>query len=535
MNASNQSLKPKFSIIMPTYGRSRHIFPTIQSVLIQNFESFELLIIGDGVDDDTFEYCQNLDSRIRIHNLEINSGSQSFPNNFGCQVASGEYIAYLGHDDIWMPNHLSSLREIFTRTHCDVAVSGCVIYGQQTTNIEQVTGIFDNSQDAFVHFFPPSSFAHKKSIIDVSGGWRDPKELQDAVDIEFLLRLANQGYQFASTKIITVHKFHAGSRYLSYLFQSSDEQRVIIEKIEKKEISSQTCIDIIKRTISKASFMSLKYHDYSQFSPGYFYHYYRHQKGLEPIKLKKIGFLEYIPVDKNPFPLGQDWYAPEFNKENNTHFRWSGPSTRPKILLPFVGDQIALITLYLLDPHDIQVEMGMQLNFKSIKFSQIINRDGWHELTVAALLKENSASVLELILKDSFCPTEKKINADNRNLGIMFKGYKIQLLKEKLDHLLILEDQIALSNNERDQAISMLAEATKELEVINNERYQAIYKITAMATVLELMQNEYGEAVSRLSAVSAELELLNNEKKAYLNSTSWKITKPLRYIKNCLL
>jgi glycosyltransferase involved in cell wall biosynthesis len=99
---------PVFSIVVATYNRGRHIIPTIDSVLGQSFGNFELLVVGDGVADDTLEHVTRLDSRVGVISLPWNSGSQATPNNIGISAAKGEYIAYLGHDDLWMPDHLES-------------------------------------------------------------------------------------------------------------------------------------------------------------------------------------------------------------------------------------------------------------------------------------------------------------------------------------------------------------------------------------------------------------------------------------------
>lgn len=494
MNALSDISKPKFSIITATYGRSKHILPSIQSVLKQNFDSFELLIIGDGVDDDTFEFCQNLDPRIRIYNLENNSGSQSSPNNYGIQIAHGQCIAYLGHDDLWMPDHLSSLNQIFENTLCDVAVSGCAFHGPPGTNLLEVTGIFDHSQAALNHFFPPSSLAHKKSIIDEIGGWANPRDAVAAVDVDLLLRLATHGYQFASTNKLTTHKFAAGHRYLSYLLPSSSEQKAMLEKIENGEISSKTCVDMLEQAVLKKTFMHILYEDYSQLSPGLSYYRSRQRKGLETPQLQKLERFEHIPViDDGSLQLGLDWYAPEFDPVNKTYFRWSGPSLRPKILIPFTSDQLTIITLYLLDPFSLLNEITVQLNFMQIEFSRSINAEGVQELCFIAPLKENSFSVLELIFSKSVCPVENNLNADTRELGIIFQGFTVQLLKERVAQIAILENQIVHSNHERDQAISL-------------------YKETRV-----------------------KLDRVISEKEAFLNSTSWKVTKPFRKLKDWLL
>ena len=111
---------PYFSVVLTTYGRGEHIRPTIESVLRQTYSDFELIVVGDGCTDETEEVVRSFGSRpVSWYNLEQNSGSQSFPNNLGIKNAAGKWIAYLGHDDIWSPNHLAALRAL-TQSACDL-------------------------------------------------------------------------------------------------------------------------------------------------------------------------------------------------------------------------------------------------------------------------------------------------------------------------------------------------------------------------------------------------------------------------------
>src|SRR5262245_46935479 len=104
---------PFFSVIVSTYGRGKHIKPTIESVLKQNDQDFELLVVGDGCADETEAIVSPyLSHRVAWHNLEKRGGSQSFPNNLGIEKSRGRWIAYLGHDDIWSPRHLEALRAL---------------------------------------------------------------------------------------------------------------------------------------------------------------------------------------------------------------------------------------------------------------------------------------------------------------------------------------------------------------------------------------------------------------------------------------
>ena len=106
---------PLFSVVMATYNRGRHILPSIQSVMQQSFQDFELLIVGDQCTDDTEAIIRPLLSeKVKWRNQREHSGSQSSPNNAGIELAKGTYVAYIGHDDIWSKDHLASLEALFT-------------------------------------------------------------------------------------------------------------------------------------------------------------------------------------------------------------------------------------------------------------------------------------------------------------------------------------------------------------------------------------------------------------------------------------
>lgn len=69
---------PLFSVVMATYGRGRHIEPSIRSVLSQEFDNFELLVVGDHCTDETPDVVRTIDdARLRWFNLAARPGSQT--------------------------------------------------------------------------------------------------------------------------------------------------------------------------------------------------------------------------------------------------------------------------------------------------------------------------------------------------------------------------------------------------------------------------------------------------------------------------
>ena len=103
-------MNPQISVITPCYNAESTIRETIDSVLRQTFKDWELLIIDDCSTDNSAEIIREYssrDSRIKYFKTEEKSGSPSTPRNIGIDNASGEYIAFLDADDVWLPDKLA--------------------------------------------------------------------------------------------------------------------------------------------------------------------------------------------------------------------------------------------------------------------------------------------------------------------------------------------------------------------------------------------------------------------------------------------
>ena len=94
------------SIITPTYNSADFIADTIECILAQTYQNWELLITDDCSSDNTVEivlsYAQK-DKRIRLFRLETNSGGGVSRNN-SIKEANGRYIAFCDSDDRWTKN-----------------------------------------------------------------------------------------------------------------------------------------------------------------------------------------------------------------------------------------------------------------------------------------------------------------------------------------------------------------------------------------------------------------------------------------------
>jgi glycosyltransferase involved in cell wall biosynthesis len=93
------------SVIVPLYGVEKFVAETVQSVLAQTYENFELILVDDGSPDRSVEICSRFkDPRIKILRQE-NQGPAA-ARNLGIRHAKGDYIALLDGDDLWLPDKL---------------------------------------------------------------------------------------------------------------------------------------------------------------------------------------------------------------------------------------------------------------------------------------------------------------------------------------------------------------------------------------------------------------------------------------------
>ena len=105
---------PTVSVVMPTYNRADLLPRTLESILYQDFEDFELLIVDDGSTDNTTEVIKGIqvqDPRLRYERLPENRGI-GFAREAGLQHVSGKYVALADSDDLWLPGKLKVQVEV---------------------------------------------------------------------------------------------------------------------------------------------------------------------------------------------------------------------------------------------------------------------------------------------------------------------------------------------------------------------------------------------------------------------------------------
>jgi glycosyltransferase involved in cell wall biosynthesis len=193
---------PLVTVILPVYNQERYIAETINSVLIQTYTDFELLIIDDGSSDSSAEIIKRLaakDKRIRAF-YGSNAGRCNATNSL-VDKAIGKWCAFLDADDVMLPNrlekqlsyHLSNHEIDASSCHCFYINDKGTIVGEQRYPFLKTIEDYKKSRarNEFVQCAYTGLFISRKAFLDAGGL---VSRYWPCDDFEFFNRLIEKNY-----------------------------------------------------------------------------------------------------------------------------------------------------------------------------------------------------------------------------------------------------------------------------------------------------------------------------------------------------
>lgn len=158
-NYSNMN-HPDISIIVTAYNTELYIQKCIESILVQTFENWELIIVDDGSIDNTSRICYEMaekDSRVKLVHKE-NTG-QADSRNLAIEMSQGRYVSFLDSDDWVSPNMYETLFAEITKAEADMAVCSFEeVYRNKTVVVHnEYVGVYSH-KDLFSLYFYHKNF-----------------------------------------------------------------------------------------------------------------------------------------------------------------------------------------------------------------------------------------------------------------------------------------------------------------------------------------------------------------------------------------
>jgi glycosyltransferase involved in cell wall biosynthesis len=231
------------SVIIPTYNRAHYVRSATESVLAQTYRNCEIIVVDDGSTDDTDARLRNLPANV-IYYRQPHSGRPAVGRNTGLRLATGEFIAFLDSDDLFVPDRLErhvarlqsepQLAWVYSDTEFFADDGGLATAGE-----DEIDSLLDNSRGSSLpgdrlaqgrvfavllvtNFIPLSSVTVRRSCLDAIGIFDESPRLTGVEDYDLWLRIAAQydiGYVPGRLSRMRIHgeNISGGTKLSQYL------------------------------------------------------------------------------------------------------------------------------------------------------------------------------------------------------------------------------------------------------------------------------------------------------------------------------
>lgn len=213
IRSNNESvMTPLFSVIILTFNRSNFLKAAIESVLNQSYGNFELIIIDDNSTDNTKEVIDSFqDGRIRYF-INNRSKGQAGARNSGIAKASGQWVAFLDDDDIWLSGKLEKQQHQISEIDYSI---GFLYTGYASYDFDksEIISVFTPEKRGWIQkeilYKNPiggiCSVAIRKDLFEKAGGFDE--KFPSMVDMDMWVRISGlTGIDYINETLVYVRK-----------------------------------------------------------------------------------------------------------------------------------------------------------------------------------------------------------------------------------------------------------------------------------------------------------------------------------------
>lgn len=232
-----------FSIVIPTYNRAHLIPATIESILAQTYQHFEIIIVDDGSTDNTQEIVKKyLSERVRYYSKT--NGERAAARNYGTQKATGQYINWFDSDDIMFPDHLEDAAALISRYQDpEIFAQG----HQSQSSAGQLIRTYPYATDINAEMYKGNPMANSPVIvrrdIALANPFNEDRELSGSEDYELWLRMAARYRIYSSPKITVAIVLHDGRSVVT--MNNPDQMTSRFEKFIYYTLSNQEVLTLL--------------------------------------------------------------------------------------------------------------------------------------------------------------------------------------------------------------------------------------------------------------------------------------------------
>jgi len=235
-------MTPKVSVNLCCYNGERFLSEALASVFAQTYTNWELVIVNDGSTDSTDSIIRAAIEKgypIKYENSAVNRGLSNSRNRC-LDLSSGEYIAFLDQDDLWLPEKLAKQVELLdSNSELALIYTDALAFYQESGESfplftrKPVRGKAFRSHLCYYNV-PLQTVLLRKSILDAVGERFDPN-LRLAEDMDIFLRILYRYPVEFSSEMLTKIRFHDKNTSRLFIKDWPAEMEIILEKFLSKE------------------------------------------------------------------------------------------------------------------------------------------------------------------------------------------------------------------------------------------------------------------------------------------------------------
>ena len=235
---------PKYSVIIPVYNRPDEIRELLESLVLQEFKDFEVLVIEDGSTLDCENEVIHFQEKLNIRYFKKPNSGQGFSRNFGMEKAGGDYFVIFDSDCIIPPNYFTEVNEALKERKLD-AWGGPDAAHSSFTDVQKaisysMTSLFTTGgirgRKKHAGTYHPRSFnmGISREIFQKVGGFAITRMGED---IEYSIRIIKAGFKVALVdKAIVFHKRRTNFAQFYKQLHFFGRARINIGRFYKEEI-----------------------------------------------------------------------------------------------------------------------------------------------------------------------------------------------------------------------------------------------------------------------------------------------------------
>ena len=189
-----ESKRVFFSIVVPCYNVQDTLKETIESILKQDFNNYEIVAVDDGSFDKTSQILINYKIKNKIKVITQSNKGLGAARNTGIKASDGIYICLLDADDLWVPNKLTSVYKIIKNKGYALISNDEIILGNK-----YLFYLRNNPPKSLSNLLisgntlSPSAITIKKEIFDKVGLFKEGKKFLVGEDWDFWIRVIDSG------------------------------------------------------------------------------------------------------------------------------------------------------------------------------------------------------------------------------------------------------------------------------------------------------------------------------------------------------